>query len=257
MAMPIEIVTVPCLSDNYAYLVHDETSGATALVDAPEAAPILEALDSRGWALQDVWITHHHADHTQALAEILKQYPAKVRGAAADAHRLPPLDAAYADEDRFTFGGEKVCVMDVSGHTIGHIAYYLEDTHAVFSADSLMALGCGRLFEGTAEQMWASMNKFMALPPETLVFSGHEYTAANAKFALTIDPDNADLKARVAAVTKARLENVPTVPSSMAEELATNPFLRAKDSAIRSILNKKEATDAEVFGEIRARKDVF
>ncbi|MEE4188130.1 MAG: hydroxyacylglutathione hydrolase [Roseobacter sp.] len=255
--MPIEIVTVPCLSDNYAYLVHDGKSGATALVDAPEAAPILDALAARGWTLEEVWITHHHADHTQALNNILAQYPAKVRGAAADAHRLPPLDTAHADEDRFDFGSEKVRVMDVSGHTIGHIAYYLADTGAVFTADSLMTLGCGRLFEGTADQMWASLSKLIALPPGTQVFSGHEYAAANAKFALTIDPDNADLKARAEAVAKAGAENLPTVPSSLAEEMATNPFLRAKDPAIRRILNKKEATDAEVFAEIRARKDVF
>lgn len=255
--MPIEIVTVPCLSDNYAFLVHDSETGQTALVDVPEAAPILRTLADRQWRLTEVWITHHHPDHVQGLPDVLATHPTRVRGSADDSHRLPPLDAALADGAEFDFAGHAVHVMDVSGHTIGHIAYYIKDANAVFTADSLMAMGCGRLFEGTADQMWASLSKLAALPPDTLVCSGHEYTAANARFALTIDPHNSDLISRSEAITAARAASKPTVPSTLALEAATNPFLRASDTDIRAHLNMQQATDAEVFAEIRARKDAF
>lgn len=255
--MPVEIVTVPCLSDNYAFLVHDGESGATALVDAPEAAPILSALSERGWALSEIWITHHHSDHVQAISEILSQHPAKVRGAAADVKRLPKLDDALDDDTEFTFAGQPVHVFDVSGHTLGHIAYYMPQAEAVFTADSLMALGCGRLFEGTAEQMWASLSKLAALPPTTNVFSGHEYTEANARFALTIEPDNENLNVRAENIRNARAAGQPTVPSTLADELATNPFLRARSASIRERLNLKDASDVAVFAEVRARKDAF
>lgn len=255
--MPIEIMTVPCLNDNYAYLVHDSDTGATALVDVPEAKPILEALDARGWTLDEVWITHHHADHVQGLDTILSRFSVIVRGSARDSNRLPHLDHAHGDKDSFTFAGHEVNVFDVSGHTIGHIAFYLPDARAVFTADSLMALGCGRLFEGTAEQMWSSLTKLAALPRETEVFSGHEYTAANAKFALTIDPDNPDLISRAREVSARRAAGRPTVPSTLALEIDTNPFLRAADPAIRARLDMKDASDADVFAEIRARKDAF
>ena len=255
--MPLDLVTVPCLSDNYAFLLHDDQSGETALIDVPEAAPILAALNARGWKLSEVWITHHHDDHVQGLAAVLAQHPARVRGAQADTHRLPPLDIAHRDGDRFEFSGHNVDVMDVSGHTTGHIAYYVADATAAFTADSLMALGCGRLFEGTAEQMWRSLSKLAALPPETQICSGHEYTASNAKFALTIDPDNPQLISRKEAIDAARAAGSPTVPSTLAAELETNPFLRPSNPVIRALLDMKEASDAEVFAEIRARKDAF
>lgn len=255
--MPLELVTVPCLTDNYAFLLHDAASGATALIDVPEAGPILRALQSRSWSLSEVWITHHHADHVQGLGEVLAAFPATVRGASADSNRLPPLDETHTDGSSFTFSGHEVQVVDVSGHTIGHIAYYVPNAGAVFTADSLMALGCGRLFEGSAEQMWASLSKLAALPPETKVCSGHEYTAANAKFALTVDPDNGDLISRNKAITAARSAGEPTIPSTLALELATNPFLRASDPHIRILLGMESASDAEVFAEIRARKDAF
>ncbi len=255
--MPIELVTIPCLSDNYAFLIHDTATGRTALVDVPEAAPILRTLAARGWTLDEVWITHHHDDHTQGLGAVLAEHSALVRGAAADRHRLPALNMELRDEEHFDFAGHDVRVMDVSGHTVGHIAYYVADAGAVFTADSLMALGCGRLFEGSAPQMWDSLTKIASLPAETLVCSGHEYTAANAKFALTIDPDNPELISRSQAISEARAAGTPTVPSTLALELATNPFLRASDPAIRLLLDKKNASDAEVFAEIRARKDAF
>ncbi|AVL52398.1 hydroxyacylglutathione hydrolase [Roseobacter denitrificans] len=257
MTMPIEILTIPCLNDNYAFLVHDTATGQTALIDVPEAAPILKVLAERTWQLSEVWITHHHADHVQGLGDILSAHPAQVRGAARDAHRLPALDVELRDGESFDFAGHKVDVMDVSGHTVGHIAYYCADAKAVFTADSLMALGCGRLFEGTADQMWDSLSKLAALPSETQVYSGHEYTAANARFALTIDPHNPDLISRSEGITAARAAAKPTVPSTLATEAATNPFLRAADPAIRAHLNMQHASDSEVFAEIRARKDAF
>ena len=255
--MPLEIVTIPCLSDNYAFLAHDATSGQTALVDAPEAGPILAELEARGWSLSHILLTHHHWDHVDGVTGILEKHPAKVIGAAADAHRLPPLDQQVSEGDTFEIGGEPVQVLDVSGHTVGHIAFYMPESAAVFTADSLMALGCGRLFEGTAAQMWASLSKLAALPDETIVCSGHEYTQSNAKFAVTVDPNNAALQQRVADIDRARAAGEPTVPSTLALEKATNPFLRAADPAIQAHLGMENADPVAVFAEIRARKDRF
>lgn len=255
--MPLEIVTIPCLSDNYAFLAHDAASGETALVDAPEAEPILAALEARGWRLSHVLLTHHHWDHVDALPAILERHPAKVIGATADAHRLPELGLRVSEGDSFTIGGDEIHVLDVSGHTVGHIAFHAPASKAVFTADSLMALGCGRLFEGTAAQMWDSLSKLAALPDDTIVYSGHEYTQANAAFAEAIEPGNPDLQARIADIANARAENKPTVPSSLALELATNPFLRPQSVEIRDRLEMQDASDAEVFAEVRARKDAF
>ncbi|WP_306151723.1 hydroxyacylglutathione hydrolase [Roseovarius sp. MMSF_3281] len=255
--MTLEFETVPCLSDNYAYLVHDPATGATAAVDVPEAAPILEALTRRGWTLTDVLLTHHHWDHVDGLAELLDAAPARVIGAKADEHRLPPLNLAVSEGDSVTIGDETGVVMDVSGHTVGHIAFHFPDSKLAFTADSLMALGCGRVFEGTMPQMWKSLSKLAALPPETVICSGHEYTAANAKFALSIDPDNPRLISRAEAVEAARTKGQPTVPSVLSEELATNPFLRAGDPGLQAGLGMAGADPGDVFAEIRARKDRF
>ncbi|WP_171052546.1 hydroxyacylglutathione hydrolase [Ruegeria sediminis] len=255
--MPLEIVTIPCLSDNYAFLAHSAETGETALVDAPEAAPILAELSARGWRLSHVLLTHHHYDHVDGLAAILAQHPAQVVGAAADAHRLPPLDIQVAEGDTFEVGGEPVQVFDVSGHTLGHVAYYMPQSRAVFTADSLMALGCGRLFEGSAPQMWASLGKLAALPDDTTVCSGHEYTQSNGKFAETIEPENPALQQRIADIARARAAGEPTVPSSLALEKATNPFLRAAEPGIQANLGMTGADPAAVFAEIRARKDRF
>ena len=254
--MPLEIVIVPCRSDNYAYLVHDAGSGATAVIDAPDAAPIAAEIARRGWVLSDILITHHHNDHIDGV-EALRGDGVRVVGARADARRLPPLDLEVAHGDRFHLGAHEVQVIDVSGHTVGHIAYHIPDAQAVFTADSLMALGCGRLFEGTAPMMWASLSRLAALPGETRVYSGHEYTAANARFALTIEPDNPDLQDRARAVDAARAAGQPTVPSTIAEERATNPFLRAALPAMKEHLDMSGSADEDVFAEIRARKDRF
>ena len=255
--MPLDLVTIPCLSDNYAYLLHDRASGQTALVDVPEPGPILAALKARGWTLGQIFITHHHADHIDGVAEVVAETGAKVLGAAADAHRLPKLDRTLAEGDTVTVGGETGQVLDVSGHTMGHIAFVFPASGLAFTADSLMAGGCGRLFEGTPAVMWASLSKLAALPGETLICSGHEYTASNLRFAASIEPDNPALQARIARVAAAREKGEATVPSVLSEELATNPFLRARLSHVKALVGMPDAPDAAVFGEIRGRKDRF
>jgi hydroxyacylglutathione hydrolase len=255
--MPLEIVTIPCLKDNYAFLAHDKATGQTAVVDVPEAAPIIAALKQRGWTLSHVLLTHHHWDHVDGLAALLADHPATVIGAAADAHRLPPLDIAVAEGDMITIGSDTGTVMDVSGHTLGHVAFHFPASSVVFTADSLMAMGCGRLFEGTPAQMYASLAKLAALPPETLVCSGHEYTASNAKFALTIEPGNVALISRVEKIETARAQGRPTVPSLLSTERATNPFLRSDSPEIQANVGLSGADPVTVFTEVRRRKDSF
>ncbi|MEO0752205.1 MAG: hydroxyacylglutathione hydrolase [Pseudomonadota bacterium] len=255
--MPLEIVTVACLSDNYAFLAHDTKSGETAVVDVPEAAPILAALAERDWTASHVLLTHHHDDHVQGLAELLRHHPAKVTGGAADAHRLPPLDASVSEGDTVQIGAHSGDVIDVSGHTVGHIAFHFRQSSVAFTGDSLMALGCGRVFEGTKTQMWASLQKLAALPPETLICSGHEYTAANARFALSVDPDNPKLISRIEEISAARAEGRFTVPSMLLQELDTNPFLRPDDPVVQANLGMTGAPVDDVFAEIRTRKDNF
>ncbi|QDY68432.1 hydroxyacylglutathione hydrolase [Qingshengfaniella alkalisoli] len=255
--MALILETIPCLSDNYSFLLHDEASGATAVVDVPDAAPILARLESHNWQLDEIWITHHHNDHIGGVNELRKQTGAKVTGAHADIHRLPNLDRSLDDGDSFEFAGELVKVMDVPGHTVGHIAFYLPDNGYLFTGDSLMALGCGRLFEGTPEQMWTSLNKLAELPDNVIVGSGHEYTQANARFALTIDPDNADLRARFEAIDEARKQGKPTVPSNLGEEKRTNPFLRAGTAAVKQAIGKPDVSDIEAFATVRSLKDSF
>ena len=255
--MPIELVTVPCLKDNYVFLIHDGASGQTAVVDVPDADPVLQALVARGWTLTDILITHHHADHIDGVAAVKAATGARTVGNAADAHRLPPLDLALSPGMTFAFGTDQVNVLDVPGHTVGHIAYHLPAAALAFTGDSLMALGCGRLFEGTPAQMWASLSRLAALPPETLICSGHEYTASNGRFALTIEPGNPALQARVAAIAAARAAGRATVPSLLSLELATNPFLRAHLPAVKAAIGMPLADDVESFAEIRARKDRF
>lgn len=248
--MPLELVTLRCLRDNYAYLLHGPAG--TALVDAPEPGPILEALKDRGWNLDAILLTHHHADHIDGVAAMVAETGARILGAAADAHRLPPLDSALTPGQPVEVLGEPVDVIDVPGHTVGHVAFHFAQSGMAFTGDSLMALGCGRLFEGDAAMMWGSLCRLNALPGETLICSGHDYCAGNGAFALSVDPGNAALKARLRATAEGAL---PCAPASLASERDTNPFLRP--AALREGLGMPNAPDAEVFARLRSMKDSF
>jgi hydroxyacylglutathione hydrolase len=260
--MPLLLETIPCLADNYAYLIHDPDTLETALIDAPEAAPILARLSEKGWTLGQIFITHHHSDHIDGVAELVGATGAQVLGGADDAHRLPPLTRALREGDTVQVGAYTGRVLDVSGHTIGHIAFVFDsageegETFA-FTADSLMAAGCGRLFEGAPAQMWASLQKLMALPDDTWVCSGHEYTTSNLAFAAHVDGANPALQARIEKVAAARAANRPTVPSRLSGERATNPFLRAGDAALKAAIGNPDASDSDTFAALRAMKDSF
>ena len=255
--MALTLVTVPCLKDNYAYLLHDAQSGQTAVVDVPEAGPIVLALSVRGWTLHQIFLTHHHWDHIDGVPDLVAATGATVIGAAADAHRLPPLDTALAPGDDISIGSEQGHVIDVPGHTVGHIAFHFPTSALAFTADSLMAMGCGRLFEGTPAQMWDSLQTLSQLPPETLICSGHEYTASNMRFALALEPGHPDLILRSDRINAARSQGMATVPSRLADELVTNPFLRAHTAQMKMVLGTPNATNAEAFADLRARKDSF
>ena len=244
----IEILPVRCLKDNYAYLLH--ANGRTALFDASEAAPILSALTERGWHLDQILLTHHHDDHIRAVPELVAATGATVTGAAADGHRLPPLDRALRPGDVTEAAGLPAQVIDVPGHTIGHVAFYLPEAQAAFTGDSLMAIGCGRIFEGDAPMMWASLQRLNALPAETLICSGHDYCVSNGAFALSVDPENPELRARLADTAAAAR---PCAPATLAEERATNPFLRAPDLAPSLGFSDAE----EAFAALRSMKDRF
>lgn len=238
----LTIQAVPLLSDNYAWLLRDG-SGAVAIVDPGEAAPVIEALDAAGGRLDFVILTHHHGDHIAGTDELRTRYGAKVIGAKADAHRLPKLDQSVAEGDRVALGASSARVLDTPGHTRGHIAYVFEADHALLCGDTMFSLGCGKLLEGTAAEMYSSLQKFAKLPPGTLVYCGHEYTESNARFALHATPDNAALQAMATRVKEMRAKGQATVPSKLADELAANPFLRAPDVA--------------TLADLRARKDKF
>lgn len=257
--MPLELITIPCLDDNYAFLVHNAASGETLLVDVPDATPIVAVLDAQGWVLTDVLLTHHHWDHIDGLDPLLAAtgLTPRVIGAAADAHRLPALDLAVREGDVVTICGEDCAVFDVSGHTVGHIAVHFAASGIVFTADSLMALGCGRLFEGTPAQMWGSLQKLRALPDDTRVCSGHEYTQTNARFALSIEPDNSALILRVSEITKTRAAGHATVPSDLGTEKRTNPFLRADVSALQAAVGMTGDDPNDVFAYLRQKRDTF
>ncbi|MDD9743601.1 MULTISPECIES: hydroxyacylglutathione hydrolase [Marinovum] len=255
--MPLELVTIPCLSDNYAYLVHDDKSGETAVFDVPEAGPILETLEARGWRLSHVFLTHHHPDHVQGTADLLAKAPARVIGAAADAHRLPSLDQQVGQGDVVPLGGESVEVIEVPGHTTGHVAYHLPTSAILVTMDSLMHLGCGRLFEGTAAQMFDSLGRMAVLPPETIVCSGHEYAETNVRFALTIEPENSRLISRRDEIAAARAAGRATVPTPLALELETNPFLRCHIPAVQASVGLADGDPLAVFAEVRKRRDSF
>lgn len=251
----IEIRMFPARDDNYGLLVHDPASGATASIDAPEEEAILDALEETGWRLTDVFVTHHHYDHVEAIPVLKARFGVRVTASAHDRDRVPLVDHTVEDGDAIRLGTVPIEVIAVPGHTLGHVAYRIEDS--VFVGDTLFSLGCGRLFEGTPAQMWQSLKRLRALPPETKVWCGHEYTQSNGRFAAAVDPDNAALAARLDEVRDLRLEGRPTLPTTIGREAATNPFLRADAAAVASSLGLAGRSDLDVFTEIRARKDRF
>jgi len=240
--MTLEIVRVPVLTDNYAWLIHDSVGGETVAVDPGEAAPVQAAAAARGWTIDQVWTTHWHPDHTGGNAA-LRAAGARITGPAAEAGKIPTLDATVGEGDMVRIGTTVAEVWHVPGHTAGHIAFHLADAAAIFTGDTLFALGCGRLFEGTAAEMFANMQRYATLPDATQVYCGHEYTQSNGRFALTVEPGNHALAARMTAVDTARAAGEATVPTSIGLERATNPFLRA--------------SDAGTFARLRIGKDNF
>jgi len=254
--MTLEIQQIPALRDNYIYLLREPKSGAVGAVDPSVAAPVLAALQQRGLKLTHVINTHHHPDHTGGNLELKAATGAIVVGPLADKGRIPGIDVAVGDGDTFQFGDEAATVYDVPGHTRGHIAYWFKDSQALFSGDTLFLMGCGRLFEGTPQQMWRSLGKLKALPPATRVYCGHEYTQANARFALTVEPKNADLVARAKRVDELRAAGQSTVPGTMADELATNPFLRADVPDLQRAMGAP-GDPVATFAAIRKAKDNF
>jgi hydroxyacylglutathione hydrolase len=254
---PLEIEVFLCRSDNFGVLLHDSETGNTVSIDAPEEAPIIEALNRRGWTLTHIFTTHHHHDHVEANLSLKEKFSCKINGPHDEAIAIPGIDRSSADGDEFDFSGHRVQVIATPGHTAGHICYYLPEDGLLFAADSLFAMGCGRLFERPAADMWKSFQKLMALPDETKVYFGHEYTLSNARFALTVDPENEVLKKRAAEVDTLRNEGRFTIPTTIGLEKQTNPYMRVADAAIRTHLGLADAADEDVFAEIRTRKDKF
>lgn len=255
--MPIKIVIVPCLIDNYAYIMHDEVSNKTTLVDAPEFISVQKCLEKRNWNLDNILITHHHQDHIDGIKELKHYYNPTIFGAKEDAERLPKLDVELSDRDKFSVSNIIFKCLEVPGHTIGHLAFYCASEKLLFTGDSLMTLGCGRLFEGTPEQMLNSLNLLSSLPSDTAVYSGHEYANQNANFALSVEPKNSYLIDRADKISKNINFNIPNVPVPLAEEKETNPFLRCNSKEIQSSLNLDNKNSLDTFTKLRKMKDNF
>ncbi|APO76545.1 hydroxyacylgluthatione hydrolase [Rhizobium etli 8C-3] len=254
---PLELEVFLCRSDNFGVLVHDAASGLTAAIDAPEEAAVAAAAKRRGWKISHIFTTHHHTDHVEGNLALKEQFGCEIIGPVNEAVAIPGLDKSMGDGDSFLFSDHVVNVIETPGHTVGHICYHFGDDKLLFAADTLFALGCGRLLERPAADMWHSLQKLAALPDETAIYFGHEYTLSNARFALTIDPDNERLKTRAAEIEALRAEGRFTIPTTLGLEKETNPFLRAADPAIRRNLLMEGKTNEEVFAEIRRRKDNF
>lgn len=244
-----------CLKDNYGCLIHDPESKRTAAIDAPEAAAVSRALTQKNWQLTDIFITHHHGDHTAGIAALKAETGCKVIGPEAEAARIFGLDATVKQGDTFGFGPDTVRVLETPGHTLGHVSYFFENARIAFVGDTLFSLGCGRVFEGTNQMMWQSLEKLSKLPTDTRIYCGHEYTAANAKFALAVEPGNKALQARAKEVESLRAEGKPTLPTTLAREFDTNPFLRPYSSEIRANVQMPAAPEWQVFAELRERKN--
>ena len=253
----LEIRQIPLLTDNYSYLVREPETGFVGVVDPAEAEPVTAALDRLGWKLTHIINTHHHGDHVGGNSALKKATGCIIVGPAYDRERIPGIDVEVTEETGYEFGNAHADVFFVPGHTRGHIAYWFPESKALFCGDTLFSLGCGRLFEGNPRQMWSSLGKIRRLPDDARVYCAHEYTESNARFALTVDPGNEALKARMAEIKQLRADLRPTVPSRLGDEKAANPFLRADDPVLAANVGLAGADPADVFGEVRRRKDNF
>jgi hydroxyacylglutathione hydrolase len=249
----LEIHQFPCLSDNYGVLIRD--GDVVASIDAPDAKTVAAALKQKGWRLTHILTTHHHGDHTAGNLPLKSETRCTIIGPRAEAAKVPGIDKQVGEGDTFAFGSHEVGVLDTPGHTAGHITYVIPAAGVAFVGDTLFAIGCGRVIEGNAQTMWQSLKKLMALPKETVVYCGHEYTQANARFALSIEPENVALQKRAREVDDLRAAGKPTLPTNMGIELETNPFLRAHVAAIQKRLGMAGKPEWQVFGEIRERKN--
>jgi hydroxyacylglutathione hydrolase len=251
----LEIHQFPCLSDNFGVLIRDAEQGLVASIDAPEAKAVATALKERGWKLTHILTTHHHGDHTDGNLALKAETKCIIIGPRGEAARIPGIDKQVGEGDRFAFGAHEVRVLDTPGHTAGHITYWIPSSSVAFVGDTLFAIGCGRVIEGNAQMMWQSLQKLMALPKETAIYCGHEYTQANARFALTIEPENAGLQKRAKEVDQWRAAGKATLPTNIGLELETNPFLRPAVAAIQQRLDMVGKPEWQIFGEIRDRKN--
>jgi len=251
----LEIHQFPCLSDNFGVLIHDGAANVTASIDAPDADTVAGALKDKGWRLTHILTTHHHADHTGGNLALKTETGCTIVGPRAEQGKIPGIDRAVAEGDTFPFGSFEMRVLDTPGHTAGHITYWCPAAGVAFAGDTLFAIGCGRVIEGDAQMMWRSLQKLMALPKETVVYCGHEYTQANARFALTIEPENAALQGRAKEVDRLRSQGKATLPTTIGSELETNPFLRPHVAAIQQRLGMVGKPEWQIFGEIRERKN--
>ena len=255
--MPAKTHLFLCLKDNFGVLLHDPASGATAAIDAPEAAPVDAALKATGWRLSDILVTHHHADHTGGIAELKARHRCRVTAPRNEAARIPDVDATVGEGDIASVGALAGRVIETPGHTAGHISYFFDADRLAFVGDTLFSIGCGRVIEGTPEMMWASLLKLRALPDDTEIYCGHEYTEANIRFALTIEPDNPDLRARADEAKRQVAAGQPTIPTTIGAEKRANVFLRADVPAVAAAVGLAGKSAAQVFAEVRARKNKF
>lgn len=253
----LDIIQIPVLTDNYIYLLHDTVSGETAAIDPALAKPVLRVLNQHGWQLTYIFNTHHHSDHVGGNLELKRQTGCQIIGSETDKHRIPAIDRSVQDGETINIGKHTAKVITTAGHTSGHIVYYFAEDNALFCGDTLFVMGCGRLFEGSAAELWQSLQKLKALPINTRVYCAHEYSQNNARFALSVEPDNLALQQKMRQIQERRANNLPTVPSTIDEELATNPFFRETSPTLRKNLNCEDNTPVEVFAKLRRLKDNF
>jgi len=253
----LTIIQIPVLTDNYIYLIHDPVSAETAVIDPALAQPVLDVLDKKGWRLTYILNTHHHWDHVGGNLELKQKTGCRIIASQSDRDRIPGIDMGVSEDDVISLGQESARVISTPGHTKGHIVYHFAEDSALFCGDTLFVMGCGRLFEGTPEQMWNSLQKLKALPLSTRIYCTHEYTQANGRFALSVEPDNLHTQQKMLEVQRLRAENKPTVPSTIEQERATNPFFRADSTGVQKTLGMEGQSPVRVFTELRKRKDSF